>query len=161
MFPKWKRFILGDKRPVVRSVMHPVIGTLTYADDDEAWLTDPETSGYGFGFYISGYWDGDAPEIGPAPALVDHAAWIASHPEAFTQLVRDFIVSELQTVKSLAAQKDEVQQLRVYRVALMWPDRPDDGEIELRTSRSSDRMWHCGYVDRKPTSQLSFSGLDQ
>src|SRR5882757_40768 len=110
MFTKLKKFILGDKRPIVRSVSHPVIGTLTYSDDDEAWLTDPKKSAYGFGFYISGDWDADGPEIRPASALVDHAAAIAAHPEASTQTVREFVDSQLQSVRSLAADKDEIQK---------------------------------------------------
>lgn len=161
MFAKLKKFILGDKRPIVRSVTHPVIGTLTYSDDDEAWLTDPKTSAYGFGFYISGDWVADGPEVRPASALIDHAAAIAARPEAFTQSVREFIDSQLQSVRSLAADKDEIQNLRVYRVALMWPERPDDGEIELRTSLDTERMWHCAYIGRSPAPHLGFSGLDQ
>jgi hypothetical protein len=161
MFAKLKKFILGDKRPIVRSVTHPVIGTLTYSDDDEAWLTDPKASPYGFGFYISGDWDADGPEIRPASALVDHAAEIAAHPEAFTQSVREFVDTQLQSVRSLAADKDEIQKLRVYRVALMWPERPDDGEIELRTSFDTDRMWGCAYLGRKPAPHLGFVGLDR
>jgi len=161
MFTKLKKFILGDKRPIVRSVPHAVIGTLMYSDDDEAWLTAPATSPCGFGFYISGDWAADGPEIRPAAALVEHAVTIATHPEKFTQLVQEFIDSQLQSVRSLAADKDEMQKLRVYRVALMWPQRPDDGEIELRTSFGSDRMWHCAYIGRKPAPHLGFSGLDQ
>jgi hypothetical protein len=161
MFSKLKKFILGDKRPVVGSVTHPVIGTLTYSDDDEAWLTDPKSSPYGFGFYISGDWDADGPEIRPASALVDHAAQIAAHPEAFRRLVEEFIDSQLRSVRSLAADKDEIQKLRVYRVTLMWPERPADGEIELRTSFDTDRMWGCAYLRGKPAPHLGFSGLDR
>ena len=124
MFAKLKKFILGDKRPIVRSVPDPVIGTLIYSDDDEAWLTDPKTAAYGFGFYISGDWDADGPEIRPAAALIEHAAEIASRPEAFTQAVRAFVESQLRSVKALAADGAEVEKLRVYRVALMWPERP-------------------------------------
>src|SRR5262245_27183241 len=123
MFAKLKKFILGDKRPIVRSVSHPTIGTLVYSDDDEAWLSDPKTAAYGFGFYISGDWDADGPEIRPAAALVEHAASIASGPEAFTQSVRQFVESQLQSVRSLASHRDEIQKLRVYCVALMWPER--------------------------------------
>jgi hypothetical protein len=161
MFAKLKKFILGDKQPIVRSVTHPVIGTLNFSDDDEAWLTDLKASAYGFGFYISGDWDADGPESRPASALVDHAAAMAAHPEPFTQSVREFVDSQLQSARSLATDKDEIQKLRVYRVALMWPERPDDGETELRTSLDSDRMWHCAYIGRKPAPHLSFSGEDR
>ena len=49
------------------------------------------------------------------------------------------------TVKWLQADRDEIERLQVYCVALMWPERPDDGEIALRTSPDSERMWHCAY----------------
>src|SRR5688500_13136127 len=114
MFAKLKKFIHGDKRPIVRSVTHPVIGTLTYSDDDEAWLTNPKTSAYGFGFSISGDWDADGSEIRPASALVGHAAEIASWPDDFTRGVRDFVASQWETVKSLAGDREEIQKLRVY-----------------------------------------------
>lgn len=161
MFSKLKKLFSGEKRPIVRSVTHPTIGTLTYSDDDEAWLTDPKASPYGFGFYISGDWDADGPEVRPASKLMDHAAELASHPEVLAQSIREFLDLQLQSVNSLAADKDEIQLLRVYRVALMWPERPDDGEIELRTSFDSDRMWLCAYVSRKPAPSLSFSGEDR
>ena len=160
MFAKLKKLIFGDQRPVVRSVSHAVIGTLTYSDDDDAWLTDPKTSTYGFGFYISGDRDPGRPEIRPAAALVDHAAEIASRPDDFTVRVRAFVESQLNTEKSLAAVRNEIEKLRVYRILLMWPERPDDGEIELRASFDSDRMWHCAYIGRKPAPHLGFSGLD-
>jgi hypothetical protein len=161
MFANLKKLIFGDKRPIARSVTHAVIGTLIYSDDDEAWMADPKKSACGFGFCISGGWDADSPEIRPATALVEHAAEIASRPEAFTESVRGFVESQLQTVKSLAADRNEIERLRVYRVALMWPKRPDDGEIELRTSFDSDRVWHCAYTGRKPAPHLAFAGLDQ
>jgi hypothetical protein len=160
MFAKLKKLIFGDPRPVVRSVNHAVIGTLTYSGDDAAWLTDPKTSTYGFGFYISGDLDADHPEIGPAAALVEHAAEIASRPDVFTERVRAFVESQLKTEKSLTADRNEIENLRVYRVLLMWPERPDDGEIELRESFDSERMWHCAYIGRQPARHLGFSGLD-
>ena len=161
MFAKLKNFIFGDRRPIVRSVTHPVIGTLIYSDEDEAWLTDPKMAAYGFGFCISGEWDEDIAEIRPAAALVEHASEIASQPEAFAESVRAFVKSQLQTVMALAVDRNEIEELRVYRVALMWPTRPDDGEIELRTSLDSDRVWHCAYTGRKPAPHFGFTGLDQ
>jgi hypothetical protein len=159
MFDELKRFVFGDKRPVVRSVVHPIIGVLIYSDDDEAWFTDPKVSSYGFGFYISGDWNAMHTEIRPAAVLLNHAAEIASQPAVFVQSVREFLETQLQTVKSLARDEEEVRKLQVYRVNLMWPERPNDGEIELRSSLETDRMWHCAYVNRKPAPYLTFSGL--
>lgn len=161
MFSKLKRFILGDKRPLARSVAHPVIGTMTYSEDDEAWLTDPNTSPCGFGFYIAGDWNADTAEILPASALVEHAAEIAADPEPFLRSVQEFLDAQSHFVRSLAGSRDEIQKLRVYQVALMWPARPHDGEIELRASFESLRMWHCAYINGIPAPHLNFTGLDQ
>ncbi len=160
MFDKLRKLIKGDQRPIVRSVTHPMIGTLDYSEDDEAWLTDPKTSTYGFGFYISPESAVDCFDFRPASALVDHAASLASNPSAITQLVKSFLTSQLQSNPSLAADKDEIQKLQLYRVALMWPERPGDGEIELRTSLDSNRIWGCAYIDRKPAPHLSLPGRD-
>lgn len=161
MFSKLKRFILGDKRPIARSVAHPVIGTMTYSEDDEAWLIDPKTSPCGFGFYIAGDWNADGAEILPASALVEHAAEIAADPEPFVRLVQEFLDAQSHSSRSLAGKRDEIQKLRVYQVELMWPERPNDGEIELRSSFDSHRMWHCAYLSGRPAPHLNFSGLDE
>jgi len=160
MFAKFKTLLFGDKRPIVHSVVHPIVGTLTYSADEDAWLTDPDASGCGFGFYVSAERNPNAATIRPAAELIEHAAQIASNPEVFAKSVRVLVESQLTTVKSLHADRDEIERLRVYRVALMWPERPDDGEIELRTGPDSDRMWHCAYLGRKPSPPLVFSGLD-
>lgn len=161
MFSQLKKFIFGDKRPIARSIAHPIIGMLSYSDDDEAWLTDPKTSPYGFGFYISGDWKAEGPEILPASALVEHAAMIASDPEPFLRSVQEFIDAQMHFARSLGGHRDEIGKLRVYQVALMWPERPADGEIELRTSFESHRMWHCAYIHGKPAPHLNFTGLDE
>jgi hypothetical protein len=161
MFARLKTFLLGEKRTIVRSVTHPVVGDLVYSADDEAWLTDPKASKCSFGFFISADPDETGLTIQPSVALIDHAAEIASQPEVFVDSVRELVQSQLKTVKSLHANRDEIEKLQICRVALMWPDRPYDGEIELRTSPNSDRMWHCAYAGRKPSPPLVFSGLDE
>ena len=160
MFAKLKKFILGDTRPIRRIIVHPVIGHLIYSDDDEAWLTDPKSSAYGFGFYIAGDWSKPGPEVLPPAQLIEHAAQIASNPNALIQSVQELINAQLKTDGSLRDAKNEVEQLHVYRVMLMWPERPNDGEIELRSSPDSNRMWHCAYINGKPAPSLVFSGLD-
>lgn len=160
MFARLKRLWFGDQRPIVPSVTHPLLGELVYSADDEAWLSDPKASNLGFGFFISGDWNPAATTIRPAAALIEHAAEIASNPEAFAESVRAFLKSQLTTVKRLQADREEIERLQIHRVALMWPEHPDDGEIELRTSPDSERMWHCAYLGRKPSPTLSFSGLD-
>ncbi len=154
MFVKLKKFLLGDPKPTVESVAHPVLGLLTYSEDDDAWLTDPSLAACGFGFYIAGEIDKNDQIYHPSPALIEHAASIASNPGPLVCLVEQFIVSQLQGVRDLTRYRDEVEQLRIYRIDLMWPDRPDDGEIELRTSADSEQMWGCAYIGRKPAPHL-------
>jgi hypothetical protein len=161
MFAKLKGMLFGDKRPIVKSVAHPVIGNLIYSAEDDAWLTDPNASDFGFGFYVSGDPDPAASMIHPAASLIEHAAEIASNPEDFANAVQALVQHQLTTVKTLQADRDEIHKLRVYRVALMWPEQPNDGEIELRMAPKSDRMWHCAYIGRKPSPPLVFSGSDE
>jgi hypothetical protein len=160
MFAALKKIIFGDTRPIRRSVIHPALGNLLYSDDYEAWLTDPKSSPCGFGFCIAGDWSIPGPEILPPQPLIDAAINIASHPEAFVRLVQGVIDSKLKTVSPKDPDLEEIKNLRVHCVALMWPDKPNEGEIELRTSSDSNRMWYCGYIDGKPILPLEFAGLD-
>jgi hypothetical protein len=50
--------------------------------------------------------------------------------------------------------------LQVFKVALMAPDRPRDGEIEFRWLPTSPRFWRCALADGKPAPHLSFCGTD-
>jgi hypothetical protein len=160
VFASLKKFIFGDTRPIRGAVVHPVLGTLLYSDDDEAWLTDPKSSPCGFGFYIAGDWSTPGPEVLPPQSLIDTAINIATHSEAFIRSVQDIIDSELKKLSPKDRDLEEIKKLRVYRVELMWPDRPNDGEIQLRTSAESNRMWYCGYINGKPVLPLEFAGLD-
>jgi len=100
------------------------------------------------------------PEVMPAQELIVTAVAIASRSEAFVQSVREVIEAKLKTLPSGHPDFEEIKKLEVYSVDLMWPDQPKDGEIELRTSPESIRMWHCGYTNGKPVLPLAFSGLD-
>jgi hypothetical protein len=161
MFDKLKKLLRGEQRPIIRSVDHPAVGRLLYSDDAQAWLSDPATSPCGFGFYIVGDWEAENIEIRPAEALLEHAAQIAAQPEALVESVRQLVQSQLRTEKSLEALRSELEKLRVYRVALMWPERPNDGEIELRTSFDSHRVWQCAYLGRKPAAPVIYVGVDE
>lgn len=160
MFTSLKKLVFGDTRPIRRSVIHPVLGNLLYSDDDEAWLIDPKSSPCGFGFYIAGDWSIPGPEVLPPQSLIDAAINIASHSEVFAQLVRDIVDSKAKAVSPKDPDLEEIKKLRVHRVELMWPERPNDGEIQLRTSGESNRMWYCGCINGKPVLPLEFAGLD-
>lgn len=160
MFSKLKKLMLGDKRPIRHSVNHPVLGLLHYSEDDEAWLIDKEESKLGFGLYIAGDWESESDEVGPSALLLDHAVDVFENLHEFNKMVEHFVNSQLKTVKHLSEHKDEISKLSLHRLALMWPERPDDGELEFRPSADSERIWGCSYIGKKPVSELSFIGLD-
>lgn len=161
MFDKLKKLLRGEQRPIIRSVDHPVIGHLLYSDADEAWLSDPALAPYGFGFRIVGDWEAENIEIRPATALLEHAEQLAAEPAKLIDSVRQLVQSQLRTEKSLEPHRSEVEKLQIHRVELLWPERPDDGELELRTSFDSSRLWHCAYLGRYPTGPLVFAGVDE
>ena len=139
MFAKLKRFLQGQPPPVAQKIDHPILGTLTWSNDDEAWVSSTVHSGAGFEIQISG-----TPH--PDPALLAHAADILQRKEAFLAEIIAFTKSEGETVRSY---RDEIAGLRVERVCLFWPDRPDDGMVFFSGGRDY-RLWRCDYVARKP-----------
>jgi hypothetical protein len=142
MFAKLKRFFRGEPPPVVEKIDDPVLGTLTWSKDDEAWVSSATHAGVGFEFQISG-----TPE--PDRALLAHAADILGRKDDFAAEVLAYAKSEGETVRSLRSYRDEIAGLRVERVCLLWSDRPDDGMISLSGGRDY-RLWRCDYIARKP-----------
>jgi len=99
-------------------------------------------AGAGFEFQISG-----TPE--PDQALLAHAADILRRKDEFVAEVLACARSEGETVRSLHSYREEIAGLRVERVCLFWPDRPDDGMITLSGGRDY-RLWRCDYIARMP-----------
>lgn len=141
MFEKLKRFLQGEP-PAVDSVVDPVLGTLSWSKEDEAWLSSPEHAAIGFAFEIAG-----APQ--PDGSLVRHAADIAKKKEEFVRSVQRFLSEETASVRHLSAFNEEIAGLKIERVCLFWPDRPDDGMIFFDGGRDY-RGWRCDYVGRTP-----------
>jgi hypothetical protein len=140
MFDKLKRFLQGEPPPIAEKIDDPVLGTLTWSEDDEAWVSSATHAG--FEFQISG-----TPE--PDKALLTHAADILRRKDGFVAEVLAYVKSEGETVRSLHSYRDEIAGLRVERVCLFWPDRPDDGMISLSGGRDY-RLWRCDYIARRP-----------
>ncbi|MFI5216382.1 MAG: hypothetical protein ACHQ3O_07550 [Candidatus Limnocylindria bacterium] len=166
MLERLKRLLRGDPRPVDRIVEHPVLGTLSYSEDNDAWLTDPETAACGFGFYVAGDRAPEHERICPDPMLLEHAAALARDPDAIRAKVAAHLASHPPSLNELRrAGADhppvtDTSSLKIYRICLMWPDRPNDGEIELRVSFSDKRFWVCSYVDRSPAHAVAYGGMD-
>jgi hypothetical protein len=142
VFEKLKRFFQGESPPVAEKLVDPALGTLSWSKEDEAWLSSPEHDGLGFAFQISG-----TPQ--PDESLVRHAADIARKKEEFIRSVRRFLSDEATSVRHLSAFGEEIAGLKIERVCLFWPERPDDGMIFFDGGRDY-RVWRCDYVGRTP-----------
>ncbi|MCB1227740.1 MAG: hypothetical protein KDK99_18120 [Verrucomicrobiales bacterium] len=142
MFDKLKRFLQGAPPPIAERIDDPILGTLTWSEEDDAWVSSATHSGVDFEFQISG-----TPE--PDKTLLSHATDILRRKDEFTAKVLAYVKSEGETVRSLHSYRDEIAGLRIERVCLFWPNRPDDGMISLSGGRDY-RQWRCDYIARKP-----------
>ncbi len=142
MFDKLKRFFKRAPPPVAEKIDDPVLGTLMWSEDDEAWVWSSAHAGVGFDFQISG-----TPE--PDEALLAHAADILRKRDAFVAAVSQFLKEEAEKIRSLRFYRDEIEGLKIERVCLFWPERPDDGMISFSGGRNY-RLWRCDYVARQP-----------
>jgi hypothetical protein len=142
MFDKLKRFFQGEPSPVAEKVDDPVLGTLTWSKDDEAWVSGADHADVGFVFMISG-----TPE--PDKALLAHAAELLRRKDEFVAEVLAYVKSEGERVRHFSSYSEEIAGLSVEQVNLCWPERPDDGMISLSGGRDY-RLWRCDYVARKP-----------
>lgn len=155
MFAALKRKLVGDKRPIRRRVENAVLGPLIYSDDDEAWLTDENTTHLKFGFYICGSEDYSAAEQMPDPALVRQAESVVLAKDSFVAQVRAYVQHEAQTKSLHRGWQEEICELQVETLCLFWPKRPRDGQISFSGGRNF-RLWRCGYIDGEPGGGLGF-----
>jgi hypothetical protein len=140
MFDKLKRFLQREPPPIAERIEDPVLGTLVWSKDDQAWISNRTEAG--FDFQISG-----TPM--PDKVLLNHAADLLEKQQQFVAEVLAHVKSESVSKRRPQSYHDEISDLRVERVCLFWPDRPDDGMIELSGGRDY-RLWRCDYIARKP-----------
>ena len=141
MFKQLKRFLQGEPPPVAATIEDPALGLLSWSQDDEAWHSRTDHRDAGFAFQITG-----TPQ--PDAALVRHAADILQKKEEFVLSVQHFLAAEA-AVSRLSAFKAEIAGLKIERVCLFWPDRPDDGMIYF-DGGSDGRVWRSDYISRVP-----------
>ena len=82
-------------------------------------------------------------------ALLAHAADILRKRDAFVAAVSQFLKEEAEKIRSPRSYRDEIEGLKIDRVCLFWPERPDDGMISFSGGRDY-RLWRCDYVARQP-----------
>ena len=142
MFQISKRIFQGAPPPVADNVVDPVLGTLSWSKEDKAWFSSPDHNSLGFAFQIAG-----TPP--PDEQLIRHAADIASKKDEFLQRLQRFLSDEAASVRHLSVFKAEISGLKIERVCLFWPKRPDDGMIFFDGGRDF-RVWRCDYIGRAP-----------
>jgi hypothetical protein len=118
----------------------PVLGSMEWDGEQEAWVVQlPESPGK-FRILLAG-------EERPDTRLVLHARDIFTAPEKLLGEVETIIKSLAREVPEAAR---EILGLKIESVALMWPDRPDDGMIYFDGPDTDERVWRCDYVGRRP-----------
>jgi hypothetical protein len=137
-----------DKRPIDREIENEILGLLVYSDEYQAWLTGNQSGGLKFGFCISGSQDHAAPTQRPDPALIQEAEAIALVQDDFIAKVMAHVHEE-SGKEVMKPWKNEIVQLRIDAVGLLWPDWPKDIEI-LFTGNNGNRVWGCGYRNGEP-----------
>ena len=142
MFERFKAFLRGAPPPIAEKIEHPILGTLTWSSDDEAWVSDAAHAGLGFEFQISG-----TPE--PDHRLIAHAVDIFNHKDDFASRVYQYVRSQIDALPGLRSYRAEIEGLRIDRVCLFWPHRPEDGMIAL-SGGWDYRAWRCDLIGRKP-----------
>jgi hypothetical protein len=137
----WQKRGRSTRPDDVRSALHDdVLGSVVWDEEDEAWVANVAHSATEFRILIAG-------EQHPNPLLLAHARDIFTSPET--------LVADVQPLLKAAAEKlpeaaHEILGLQIESVALMWPDRPDDGMIYFDGPDTEERIWRCDYVGRRP-----------
>lgn len=139
MFKSLGKLFGGSSTPKPADATDSVLGTLRWSDDDQMWESIVSVGESKIGFFIAG-------DSAPSSALVAHAQDIVRTLPEFQRMVTAFLAEEA-TRQPRAA--DEIRQLSIEHVCLMWPDRPDDGMIYFH-GPDEYRVWRCDYVGRKP-----------
>lgn len=131
---------LFGSHPHRKSFEDPVLGQLKAGES--GWTVSLTLGQDSFELIIGG-----ASE--PSAALLAHAADIVNDYDSFKKAVQDCIESESRDYPEDV--KTEMRALEIDKVALFWPDRPDDGMIFFRGAEDAIRLWRCDYIARKPT----------
>ncbi len=124
------------KRPAVPD---PVLGSVQWDEEEEAWVADVPHSPAQFRIMMVG-------EERPDERLLLHARDIFAAPERLLAEVEPIIRRAASEIPEAAR---EILGLRIEFVALMWPDRPDDGMIYFDGPGTEERIWRCNYVGRR------------
>lgn len=130
---------LAEPTPVAHD---EVLGPLVWDPEERMWAACNDRSPMGFRILIAG-------DQRPHPRLVSHARELAASPDRLLADVGSLLRS---AAEELPAAAQEILDLHVESVALMWPDRPGDGMIYLDGPCAEQRVWRCDYIAGRPTN---------
>ena len=142
MFKSLGKLFGGGSKPGPVNATDSVLGTLRWTDDDQLWEATVAVGDNTINFLIAG-------DTGPNRTLIAHAHDIVRTFPDFHRMVTAFLADETAQQKHLSRFSDEIRQLSIEHVCLLWPDRPDDGMIYFR-GPDENRAWRCDYIARKP-----------
>jgi hypothetical protein len=123
-------------------VPHEQLGELRFDGDEGAWRVRVQCPSGPIEFLIGG---GREPDGG----LLAHASELVSSSAAFMVQIRKYLEQEAARYEP---RQDEVRSLRLDKVCLFWPKRPNDGMLYFTNANNDGKVWRCDYVDRKPQS---------
>jgi hypothetical protein len=129
---------MGTLRKLPTPVQDPVLGTVTWDPDEDAWVVHGQVAP--FRILLAG-------EAGPDPRLLEHARDLCSAPEKVAADVASMLGA---AAEALPVAKHEILGLRIESICLMWPDRPEDGMIYFDGPDTAERIWRCDYIARCP-----------
>jgi hypothetical protein len=136
----WKR-LLAQNATAQRSADHPRLGRIDFDPDEALWIAKVRVSDQMIRLLFAG-------ETAPDERLVLHGESILADFDRLALKVHAVLQAEAASRPRYA---EEIRELVISDVCLLWPDRPDDGMIYFSAS-DRFRVWHCDYIDRVPQS---------
>lgn len=116
-----------------------VLGALPWDARERAWVAHLPHARSPFRILLAGAERPDA-------RLVRHARDIFAAPDELLAEAEQAIGRAAREIPEAA---EEILGLRIESVALMWPERPDDGMIYFDGPGTDERVWRCDYVGRR------------
>ena len=123
-----------------------VLGTIEWNAEDDGWVATVRLAPHPFRILIGG-------DDRPDERLLAHARDIFTAPEKLLGPLNDLLRKE---AHELPDWTDEIRGLHLDRIALLWPDDPDDGIMYLDGPDTGGRQWQCDLADRQPAGSLSY-----
>jgi hypothetical protein len=117
-----------------------VLGTVVWDAEEELWVAQVPRAPTPFRILMAG-------DDQPSPHLIQHARDIFASPD---KLFADVVPVLKAAGEEIPVAAREILGLQIESVALMWPDRPEDGMIYFDGPGTEERIWRCDYIGRRP-----------